>query len=281
MERINLPAENNNEFNHNSLKMGYFSQRKKHERENIFLKVMFITLGLITFLLLLPLSHQPLFEEVKRYLFQFYLLNLAVFLYSLYLSRFAYSALFALFLLINFTQIASTGNLFTDTAVRDDHHITLSHSAEKPLDINAYGMAILRSGHLNLTPEVQSQFVTFEKNYHVFTVVGVDFEGLASDVRIQAFRQLQKFVLMQDDPVIVVGDFGEPSWSPEMKDFLSATQLKVKNRMILKSRRYRFNPFAVPQFYVLAFDNVGIVSLDVERKPELNSPEVNVTLGFY
>lgn len=33
---------------------------------------------------------------------------------------------------------------------------------------------------------------------------------------------------MQDDPVIVVGDFGEPSWSPEMKDFLSATQLKVK-----------------------------------------------------
>lgn len=124
---------------------------------------MFITLGLITFLLLLPLSHQPLFEEVKRYLFQFYLLNLAVFLYSLYLSRFAYSALFALFLLINFTQIASTGNLFTDTAVRDDHHITLSHSAEKPLDVNAYGMAILRSGHLNLTPEVQSQFVTFEK----------------------------------------------------------------------------------------------------------------------
>lgn len=79
MERINLPAENNNEFNHNSLKMGYFSQRKKHERENIFLKVMFITLGLITFLLLLPLSYQPLFEEVKRYLFQFYLLNLAVF----------------------------------------------------------------------------------------------------------------------------------------------------------------------------------------------------------
>lgn len=86
---------------------------------------------------------------------------------------------------------------------------------------------------------------------------------------------------MQDDPVIVVGDFGEPSWSPEMKDFLSATQLKVKNRMILKSRRHRFNPFAVPQFYVLAFDNVGIISLDVERKPERKSPEVNVTLGFY
>ena len=79
MERINLPAENNNEFNHNSLKWVTSVKEKKHERENIFLKVMFITLGLITFLLLLPLSHQPLFEEVKRYLFQFYLLNLAVF----------------------------------------------------------------------------------------------------------------------------------------------------------------------------------------------------------
>lgn len=259
--------------------MGYFSQRKKHERENIFLQTAAIVFSLFTVLLLASFIRDSFAVNLRCYLLQIYLIILLIFIYALYLGRLLYAFVFALLLMVNYTYLASFSNIFFNTSVEDEHHIAINYHYNEPLQIKAHGMVIVRSGHLNLGSGLQPQFVTFEKNQHVFTVIGVDFRNTGNDVRKKAFKLLRAFVMMQDDPVIVLGNFGEPIWSKNFKQFITRTGLSAKNRLLMIDEKHNFNPFAVPYFYVLAFGNVGINDLEVFAAPQ--NPGVAVELGFY
>lgn len=260
--------------------MGYFSQRKKQERENTFLKIMLIIFGIISLELVMPRSLVPAFLEA--YLFQLYIINLLLTVFSFYAGRWAYGFMFLLFLLVGYTRIASAANLFIPETVEEEHHLNLVYSPHKPLEVTGHGLVVVRSGHLNLSRGIQARFVTVEKNLHVFTVIEVDLAKATAKNRRSALRHLEVFVKMQDDPVIIIGDFGEPVWTAPMKKFLANTQLKVKNSLILADSAHTFNPFAVPRFYVLGYKNVGLSALEVSRDAaRYPFPLVKAQLGYY
>ena len=77
------------------------------------------------------------------------------------------------------------------------------------------------------------------------------------------YDNLIEFVLLQDDPVILVGDFGITSWSPIFKNFLQKTALEVKNRIIMTDGSHFFSPFSAPTINLLAYKNIGIRSINV------------------
>ncbi len=260
--------------------MGYFSQRKRREREKIFLKVMTSLIGIYTFLLFFHSLDNGFIVGVKNYLFQAYLLTLCILFMALYLERWLSGLFLLAFLLVQYTNLSSTANLFFNREVSDKHHINLTYQKGEPLLVEAKGHILLRSGHLNLSENLQAGFITFEKNQNVFTVIDVDFSKVSAQSRKTAYEQLRKFIVMQDDPVIVIGDFAETPWAKMFKKFLLDTELEVKNKVLLFDNNRRFNPFVVPTFYVLAFNNVGVN--DIEFQAVDNEPlKVRTFLGFY
>lgn len=263
--------------------MGYFSQKKKHQRENSFLTVSAVLAGALSFWLILPDSWTGSVSWIDSYLFQFYALAVLVFFYALWLGRWSFAAFFAFCLLIIFTCLSSYANIFINTRVNDRHHMQLVYRpGEEALEVSGRGMVLLRSGHLNLGEGVRAPFATYEKELQVYTLIGVDFAGLSQKHLQEAFERLRMFIALQDDPVIVYGNFGVPAWSPLLKKLLLATDLKVKNRLVLADAGFRFNPLTVPQFYLLAFENVGLNALRTETGSDGKAGRaVKAELGFY
>ena len=257
--------------------MGYFSQRKRHERENIFMQIMLAVLGVQCLLLFLPAERVPGF--IDDFLFQIYIVNLLVLIFSVCKKRIWFSTAFAVFLLINYAHLAASANLFFNQRVIAEHRVLVRDIERRPPEIEGTGMVKLRSGHLNLGHNEPALFYTFEKNLHVFTIVKIDLRQLNASQRQTALKNLGRFIKMQDDPVIVLGDFGIPVWKPVMQKFLADTMLQVKNRLVLSGRRSVFNPLAVPQYYVLAFNNVGVEDIDVKFRHRLR--EVETVVEFY
>lgn len=257
--------------------MGYFSQRKKHHREDVFLRIMLIIFGLLSILLFFPSQVLPSF--VLNYLFQIFAVIAAVAVFAFYVGRPGIGTIFLMFLAVVFAYTSSSANLFSNIKVPAEHHLMLTGALGKDFDISGSGMVLMRSGHLNLGADVTAPFKTVVKNFHVFTVVGVDFSELPPRVRRSAFRHLKAFVSQQDDPVIIIGDFGEPAWATPMKKFLIATDLRVLNRLAFPGKHLAFNPLAVPSFYILGFRNVGVEDLKII--PASPQPRIEARLGFY
>ncbi len=262
--------------------MGYFSQKKKHQRENNFLTVSAFLFGALAFLLILPDSLFVPARWLDNYLFQIYVLAVLVLVYALWLGRWVFAAFFMLCLLVIFTCLSSYANIFGNTRVDDRRHMQLTYRPGEALEISGRGLVLLRSGHLNLGDNVQAPFATYEKDLQIYTLIGVDFDGLTTRKLQEVFDRLRIFIFQQDDPVIVYGNFGIPAWSPQFKNLLLATDLKVKNRLLLTDSNFHFNPLAVPQFYLLGFENVGINTLQTKSASrEFPQGAVNIELGFY
>lgn len=127
----------------------------------------------------------------------------------------------------------------------------------------------LRSGKINFSHNQEASFVVFDINGQNFVLLNLYFAKLPLSEQSVVFKNLREFVLSQNEPVIIIGDFGLPAWTPVFKNFLEATSLEVKNKIILSEGKNRFNPLAVPSFYVLAYKNVGID--DITFFPPKNS----------
>ncbi len=256
--------------------MGYFSKRKKQERENIFFKIMLIILGILTVLTVFS-GLAPFAERIKDYLFQIYLANLLVFFYALILRRFLYVLSFLVFLIINYAQLASYANVFTNTGVNAVNQVSLQYEPSLPLKINSRNVEVLNTGHFNFEEENHADFVTFEKNKAVITLINTDLQN----PNPRHYEALADFIIHQDNPVVVIGRLGHPAWSREVRRFLQATNLQVKNRTVLISNESSFSLFEKPVFYVLGFDNTGIVSLETGFDGNTAKPVVTSDLIFY
>lgn len=86
---------------------------------------------------------------------------------------------------------------------------------------------------------------------------------------------LARFVDRQDDPVVIAGDFGLPSWSPLFREFLDKTGLSVKNRILFTDGVRYFAPFSAPTVNVLGYGNIGIRRL--RFIPETKSFDIKLT----
>lgn len=258
--------------------MGYLAQKKRNARETTFLKWMLIIFTVLTMAFLFP----PKDIFFKDWLFQFYVINILIFLYALFIRRFFYCLGFALLLIVNYFQIAMSARIFNNFDSGGEHHISISYNPESPLEVEASNAIVLRRGHLVLGQDEVAPFLAIEKNGHVFTLIRVDLGSNSAKERAIALLQLRNFISAQDDPVIVFGDFGRPAWSKELKAFLEDTNLEVKNRILFVKRGSRHGYFSAPQFYILSFQNVGIEELIIPAPEDDKSyPKIKARLSFY
>lgn len=116
----------------------------------------------------------------------------------------------------------------------------------------------VHAGTVRFTPRQKASYVTITKNDHDIMVINVDFSKMKPGEEKVIFKNLTEFVLAQNVPVIIVGDFGLPSWREPFQEFLTDTGLEVKNRIILSDGKYLFNPFARPTINVLGYKALGL-----------------------
>lgn len=244
--------------------MGYFSKRKKQERIDTFLAV-----SLTAFILLAVLNFANIMSSldiwIDNYRFQIQIALILFLIMTLFYRKVLASILTIVLILINSTIISSDANAFLPDKVEGDQNIHVSFHQGKTdfFEImEVVDAPTNRIGTISLSPEQQATFINFTENGTVFTLANLDFSSIKSQERKMVFDNLTEFVIGQDNPLIIVGNFGIPAWAPEFKKFLIDTSLEVKNQVLLTNGHSKFNPFAVPTINLLAYRNVGIQSLE-------------------
>ena len=256
--------------------MGYLSQRKKHERESIFLKISSVAFVFLTILSFIPASG-GIFPDL---LFHFYFLNFLLFAYSVYVGRFIYGGIFLFLLAVNFFHVSAFANILFNTRNAGSHEVSLRYTSGFEADLAQSDVLVLRSGYLELGLPAEIRYWEVEKDNRAFNLIRVDLSETTSSERDKALRQLAAFVDTQNDPVILYGNFGEAAWSSSMRKFLQKTGLKVKNHLVFAAEGKAFDFFALPCFYVLSFSGLGIEDLSVASPQADSFPFVSLRLRF-
>lgn len=244
--------------------MGYFSQRKKRQRENMFLTASLAVICLILLVSFFDGSY-PIVAAIDNYLFQIYIFNLFLFLFALFHQKILFSVVALLVLLVSYTNISSAANIFSNTKVEADNEFILTYHKQLPSPkafADSLGFASSHYGHIQLTPNLGAVFATVSIKDNIFTIVQVDFAKLELAEEELLFKNLADYVLAQDEPVIIFGNFGVPSWSQYFKEFLHQTSLEVKNRIILEDLQHDFSLFNIPSVNLVAYNNVGLAGIE-------------------
>jgi len=126
----------------------------------------------------------------------------------------------------------------------------------------------IKSGRIILSPHYTGSYMTIIAENQPLVLVNIDFSGITHQQENLVYDNLGEFVTAQDNPVVIVGDFGIPAWSRTFQKFLNKTGLEVKNHIILSNGKYRFNPFSVPSFNLLAYKNFGVSKVRFLNKGE-------------
>lgn len=239
--------------------MGYLSQKKQQQRENIFCLVMMAVLTLLT----AGSFAAPGFRIVFFNLFHLYCLSGMLFVYALWRQRYKTALFFTGVLLISYTILSSTTNLFLSDHFKGKLSLEFSFDDDRTLTQDFASSDILASGSVIFNRHTASYIVI--RRPAPLTLMRVDFRKAAKNDYPQIFKQLSDFILTQDNPVIVFGEFGVPAWSKPFKHFLEVSGLTVKNRLLFTNGP-SYNIFSTPGFYVLGFQDMGINDIVVRRK---------------
>ena len=304
--------------------MGYFSQRKKHERANLLLNVILAITAALTVLSFFDSSISNLFDLLGFWRFHYYIITLIAFFYALSGSFFIHAATAFVLLIINYAAISSSANLFGNASHDGSNKMTILYQNNvqriEPLvrDAEEIGADIiginyqektshlpeniglyrtihqdgssqksfivtkktpLRAGKLQLSAMRSASFLVFEESGKKLVFVNVDFAGLKSEEEKTIFDNLAEFVLSQDEPPIIMGDFGIPAWSETFRAFLARTGLEVKNHVIMSDGSHWFNLFSVPSINVLGYRNLGLENIDI-LSPHKGSYPFRFDLNF-
>lgn len=259
--------------------MGYFSQRKKQARENLFMVASLIVTAIIYSVLIFDNQDNAFTGFLRNWQFHFYLFNIFLLAFMLLHRKYFYSFLAALLLIFNYGSLAKTARLFSnDTSESTQAFNIIYKKGVQDFEniLNAKEVLIRRNGKIELSPNLQASFMSFEKYDQVITLVNLDFSKARRKELATAFNNLAKFVADQDEPVVIVGDFKLPSWAPLFRDFLMKTGLDVKNRVLFTDGKSYFKLFNTPSINVLGFDNVAIRRL----KFDPNSRSFDIKLVY-
>lgn len=304
--------------------MGYLSQKKHHERINMLLNV---SLGVISITSILALMDNStgFSAFINQWQFQIYIYLLLVFACALF-NKFFWQTFFAfLLIIVNYTLIASSANLFNSSHTdgqgqltilyqnRTQEGLKLMQQADKAqADIIALNRAQtqnfgldsypqyhlynedkeqgqsfiiskftpLRSGKLILSERFSGSYMSILAGSQPLVFVNIDFSGITRQEEKNVYKNLSKFIVMQDNPVVVVGNFGVPAWSNTFQKFLNKTGLEVKNRIIMSNGSIWFNPFAVPSLNILAYKKFGVKDVSFLPKEKNSYHPLLIELSF-
>lgn len=254
--------------------MGYFSQRKKHARQNMFMLISLMVLAIVYFLLWFDDGTDSFFRYLRQGQFHFYLYNIFLLLYTLFHRHIIY-AVFSIFLLFwNYGSLAQSARLFFNQEPKGLNHLEVTYQKGNQKYLPIVENNIKHQGKMELSPHLGASFVSVEKQGTLITVVNLDFSKKYKPEIFTALQNLEKFVLAQNGPVIIIGDFGIPSWDVLFRKFLINTRLSVKNKVLFTDGKSPFCFWFVPTLNILGFDNVGIKDIYMKKQ------KLHINLGY-
>ncbi|MFR0737509.1 MAG: hypothetical protein ACLSHR_11570 [Oscillospiraceae bacterium] len=89
-------------------------------------------------------------------------------------------------------------------------------------------------------------------------LINIDLSGLSHRDEKTVYHNLAEFVTAQDNPVIIIGEFGIPALSPTLSKSFEQNRSGSQKPRYPEQRFYWFNPFGVPSLNVLAYKNFGV-----------------------
>ncbi len=255
--------------------MGYLSQKKRSVREY---KIFFASAVLLSILTILSLFSDS-FPALTDKLFLFYLINILLLGYALFCMQIKFALIFLLLILINFFHLSASSHLFFNKTYNGDTDIRISYNATT-LNTHEVSGAKGRSW-LHFSSEVQASVSEINISANKFKLIMLNFANQSTKAKQSYFTQLKNYIISQDIPVVVIGNFGLSAWQPVMQTFLDDTNLKILNRLIFAKQGSRGNYFNTPTFYVLAFDGFSVKDLSVSAPDSKKDfPVINMLLGF-
>ena len=256
--------------------MGYFSQRKKHARQNMFMLISLVILAVIYFLLWLDDGTSSFLKSLRHAQFHFYLYNIFLVLYTLFHRHLAYMFFALMLMFCNYGSLAKSALLFFNHEPSGSEQLeVLYHKGEQNYLSVDNKNAIKHQGKLELSPHLSASFVGIEKHQdNLIMIINLDFPKKYEAEYQTALHNLEKFVVAQNGPVVIIGDFGIPSWDILFRDFLNKTDLSVKNRILFTDGKSSFRFWFVPSINILGFDNFGIKSMSMKGQ------NFHINLGY-
>lgn len=221
--------------------MGYLSQKKHRERENIFFAVASFVMVSISILLLINREFTFLWFN----LFHFYCLGGILFVTAVIARKVVPILCLGSALVVIYVLLAISGNIFFSDKISGDYEIEIESKGN--LDI----AGTLSKGTLIAGNKIVASYAIVNEEAPLMVIM-VDFRGIAKNNYKSMFKSLHKFVIKQDLEIVLVGNFGIPAWSKYFRRFIEASGMTVKNRFVFD------NIIAPPQFYVLGYKGVGI-----------------------
>lgn len=254
--------------------MGYLSQKKHQARENIFL---YVTAFFLMILSCLALIKPDLFYAGFN-LFHLYCLSLALLIYSAFVKKYFQTFIFFLCFILNYTLLSASGNIFFSDNFQGRKLLTLYFSKDDTAPAANFSQEdILSSGTVLLSHHYIAPYTIVDIAGKPLTLLKVDFRNPVPSDYDSVFKNLNDFLLTQDNPVIIFGEFGLPIWARPFKTFLDVSGLQVKNRLVF-TKGSPFNIFTTPSFYILGFQDMGLSSIKISTRP--TAPTVSADISF-
>ena len=238
--------------------MGYLSQKKHQIRENLFLNVTSVVLTFFTLFSLINANFDINFPN----LFHLYIFSFVMIVYSLIVKKHKLTLIFVMLFIINYTALSSSSNIFLSDSYEGTKKIKLSF--DNTADVDGYfNKEKTSSGSLILADIVIAPYTKIKGNKPM-TIIKINLGKYSSKVRKKVLKQLKNFVIKQDNPVILYGDFGVPAWNRYLRRFMVQTRLSIKNRLLF-TKGASYNIFTTPSFYILGFNAMGIENLKIKN----------------
>jgi len=227
--------------------MGYLSQKKNKVRLNVF----FAGISLVSVFLVMLLLINPEFGFWGLNLFHFYCISILLFLIALFMQKWLPVAILGISALIIYVLIAMSGNLFFSDRLNGSYRITA--------EFNKFGISndAITKGNLVADEKSFASYAVVNEDAPIM-LIKVDFRNIDAKKYSVLLKSLHKFIIKQDIEVVLFGDFAMPSWSKVFRKFTEYSGMTVKNRFIFDSIG------AVPSFYVLGYNNIGISDIEVQ-----------------
>ena len=220
----------------------------------------------------------PGFNIIFFNLFHLYIVSFCLIVYSIFIRRYKIAGFFALFFMINYTTLSSSTNLFFPDTFVGSRNIELNFASNVDLS-NYFHENKEASGAIIIAKEFVAPYVIIKENNSLLTLVKVDFIGADKKQYSQIFSQLHQFIVKQDNPVIIFGEFGIPAWDKSFKEFLNLSGLAVKNELIFTNKSH-YNFFTTPSFYILGFQEMGVSRTKISDINNIKTITTNVSFNL-
>lgn len=120
----------------------------------------------------------------------------------------------------------------------------------------------ISAGKLILSKDNSIIFARLKIEEKDYIFLSLDLSKLNKKQQKAALKHISSFILSEDDPIIIFGNFGMTAWNSLFIKFLTESGLKVKNNLLSLLP----NLFLPPTNYVIGYKNMEFI--DLKRLPK-------------